>query len=136
MLGTKRNPSSSHSWNYWATIWEARQHIVETWNPTFVLKWRGIPPTGDPRTSLGAWCPLRASPCMKRRPDTLASIAAAAITKEAGDGEVFSGGLSETARTYTGRQNLCLSIMMLLAIRRISMMGVTMKYLDAITLFL
>lgn len=73
---------------------------------------------------------------MKKRPDTLASIAAAAITKEAGDGEVFSGGLSETARTYTGRQNLCLSIMMLLAIRRISMMGVTMKYLDAITLFL
>jgi hypothetical protein len=92
-----------------------------------VLKWRGNPPThGDPHTCLGApRCRLRASPCMKKR-DTLASIAAAAaITKEAGDGEIFLGGLSETVRTYMGL-NLCLSIMMLLAILRTSMMGVTM----------
>jgi hypothetical protein len=68
-----------------------------------------------------------------KKTDTPASIAAA-IAKEAGDGEIFLGGLSEKARTCMG-QSLCLSIMMLLATRRISMMGVTiMKFLDAIIL--
>lgn len=96
-------------------------------------KWRGISVTGDPHTSLGAWAPLLAFQCMKNL-NTLASIAAA-ITKGAGDGEIFLGGLLERVRTFMGQktQSLCLSIMMLLAIHRISTRVVTiMKYLHAI----
>lgn len=66
--------------------------------------------------------------------NTLASIAAA-ITKGAGDGEIFLGGLLERVRTFMGQktQSLCLSIMMLSAIHRISTRVVTiMKYLHAI----
>lgn len=96
-------------------------------------KWRVISVTGDPHTSLGAWAPLLAFQCMKNL-NTLASIAAAR-TKGAGDGEIFLGGLLERVRTFMGQrtQSLCLSIMMLLAIHRISTRVVTMmKYLHAI----